>query len=300
MAGLLCATSAFSNAAEVSTFSSAADLNFEGTVLHALNLAGIGYADPITINGLLYLDPSYLDEDNGEVSTVPNVYYTNEGEFTIIANGEPNYGDTVNDDALESLMKNTMSPTQYGAVSFFGLTPGTTYNVYILAANNSLAPDQLSQYHLFDETFSINPPLDESDALNLTALQGGTMTKGVVIRLQGQAGLTGELLFSISTLHGAANPYVSGLVLTEVAPVATTVIIGTVDTGVPNFDVNGDTISDLIDGLEPEGGYKNHGQYVSAITALINDLVEAGTLTKEQGQTIHVIAAQSDIGKKTH
>jgi hypothetical protein len=45
-------------------------------------------------------------------------------------------------------------------------------------------------------------------------------------------------------------------------------------------------------------GATNHGQYVSCIAHLANDLRKAGTITKAQSKELKTGAAHSKIGKK--
>ncbi len=290
----------FSQAAEVTTFSSATDLQFEGTVVHALNLAGHDdQADPdLTINGLTFQDARYF----ANVNNVPNVYYegvqydteTEDGLMgaSIIANGAPEYGNTAADNSLESLMSRTQSPVGITTVSILGLTPGKTYNLYVLAANNTSTVDQLSRYYLFASGgFLDGEVVDSALDLNLNQTQSSAAGTGVVIHLQGVASDQGALTLAAAD----SGSYLSGVVVTE-APVApATVIIGTVDTGVTDATTPcGHLVSEKIAALT----YKNHGQYVSAITALLKQLVANGTITQEDSNTIHTIAAQSEIGKK--
>jgi hypothetical protein len=47
-----------------------------------------------------------------------------------------------------------------------------------------------------------------------------------------------------------------------------------------------------------KGDYNNHGQFVSCIAHLTNEMVKAGTITGEQKGVIQSIAGASDIGKK--
>lgn len=76
-----------------------------------------------------------------------------------------------------------------------------------------------------------------------------------------------------------------------------TVLIGGCDTGVPNaLSANGCTISDQFAACE--AGARNHGQYVSCVAYVTNQLKKAGVITGKQKGEIQSCAAQSDIGKK--
>lgn len=78
-----------------------------------------------------------------------------------------------------------------------------------------------------------------------------------------------------------------------------TVIIGNIDSGVENVVLDdGCSIADLIAELEPAGGYKNHGQFVSKVTKLIKELRSEGEITKSEAQALQKAAAKSNVGKK--
>jgi hypothetical protein len=158
---------------------------------------------------------------------VPNVYFTYDSQIDIHKNGAPEYGDAADDNSLEALMANTLDPAAHASVDFYGLKPGTTYNFYVLAANNTLAPDVVSNYYLHNDAFG-SEQLDESGALNLTELQGGSIGTGVLIHMQGVASADGTLTFGVNTgPDGTEHPYMSAAVLTEVPAIPATVIIGT-------------------------------------------------------------------------
>jgi len=72
-----------------------------------------------------------------------------------------------------------------------------------------------------------------------------------------------------------------------------TVIIGDCDSGVPNIAFPGGcTLADQIAALE--AGANNHGQYVSAVGKLLNDLKKSGQLTGAQKGAIESCVAQSN------
>jgi plastocyanin len=74
-----------------------------------------------------------------------------------------------------------------------------------------------------------------------------------------------------------------------------TVIIGTIDTTVPNVDTgNGCTINDLID---ENGEYRNHGQFVRHVRHVTNALAADGHISGNERGRIMNAAARSDIGK---
>jgi hypothetical protein len=77
-----------------------------------------------------------------------------------------------------------------------------------------------------------------------------------------------------------------------------TVIIGDRDSGVENVvDEHGCSIADLLAKLEPEGGYRNHGQFVSKATQLFKTLRAEGLISKQDQQKLQKAAAQSNVGK---
>jgi hypothetical protein len=74
-----------------------------------------------------------------------------------------------------------------------------------------------------------------------------------------------------------------------------TVVVGEVETGVPNVDVgNGCTVNDLVD----EGGeHADHGAFVAHVRELADRLVEDGHVTKKQRPVLISAAARSDVGR---
>jgi hypothetical protein len=79
-----------------------------------------------------------------------------------------------------------------------------------------------------------------------------------------------------------------------------TVIFGDVDTGVENrVDEDGCSIADLFAALEPESGWKNHGQFVSKAVKLVKTLLREGTINADEAKALKTGAAHSNIGKPT-
>jgi lectin-like protein len=73
-----------------------------------------------------------------------------------------------------------------------------------------------------------------------------------------------------------------------------TVVIDSCNSGVTNtLFASGCTISDLI--AECAEGASNHGQFVSCVSHVTNDLKKAGTITGQQKGAIQSCAAQADI-----
>jgi hypothetical protein len=77
---------------------------------------------------------------------------------------------------------------------------------------------------------------------------------------------------------------------------STNIIVDGRDTGIPDFDYLGKTVTQHIADLAP--GAKNHGAFVSGVAKLTNDLTKAGLLTGNQKGIIQSYAGQSSIGKK--
>ena len=80
-----------------------------------------------------------------------------------------------------------------------------------------------------------------------------------------------------------------------------TVIFGDVDTGVENVvNEDGASLADLFAALEPESGWKNHGQAVSTSGKLIKRLLREGTIDQSEAQALQTGLAQSNLGKDGH
>lgn len=76
-----------------------------------------------------------------------------------------------------------------------------------------------------------------------------------------------------------------------------TVIIDGIDTGVANpVNEQGYTISDMIS--ECAVDVKNHGEFVSSVAHLLEQLVADGVITNAEAEAIQSAAARSSIGKK--
>jgi hypothetical protein len=68
-----------------------------------------------------------------------------------------------------------------------------------------------------------------------------------------------------------------------------------IDNAAIGVDASGCTIQDLVNACADAA--KNHGQYVSCVVKLANDLYKEGVITKGQRQEMKTGAAQSSIGK---
>jgi len=74
----------------------------------------------------------------------------------------------------------------------------------------------------------------------------------------------------------------------------TNVVIDGCNSEVPNIVVpGGSTIADLV--AECTADATNHGQFVSCVSHVTNDLKKTGTITGQQKSAIQKCAAQADI-----
>lgn len=80
------------------------------------------------------------------------------------------------------------------------------------------------------------------------------------------------------------------------APSAANLTIGGLDTGIADFNYQGQPVSQILAGYA--AGAKNHGSYVEKVEKLAAKLVKAKLLTKTQAKALTQAAAKSNIGKK--
>ncbi|TDC49605.1 hypothetical protein E1212_17480 [Jiangella ureilytica] len=74
-----------------------------------------------------------------------------------------------------------------------------------------------------------------------------------------------------------------------------TVVLGTVDSGVPNRDTgDGCTVDDLID---DEGEWSSRGLFVRHVDEVTRELVTAGVLDARERTAILLAAGRSDVGR---
>ncbi len=89
----------------------------------------------------------------------------------------------------------------------------------------------------------------------------------------------------------AAHAIIANALYQSAAP---TVIIGECDSGVPNLLLSsGSTISDLIALAEIDA--KNHGQFVSSVAAITNELMKDGTISESQKEALQGCAARAMV-----
>ncbi len=79
-------------------------------------------------------------------------------------------------------------------------------------------------------------------------------------------------------------------------PVVTSILIDGVDTGITDFNYQGQALSVILANYAATA--KNHGDYVSKVEKLAAKLVKAKLLTKAQAKSLTKAAEKSDIGKK--
>jgi hypothetical protein len=72
-----------------------------------------------------------------------------------------------------------------------------------------------------------------------------------------------------------------------------TVVIDGCDTGIDNVEYVGLPISELIDGFASSAG--NHGQFVSSVSNLANNLLKEGLITSQERGVIQSCAAKADL-----
>lgn len=79
-------------------------------------------------------------------------------------------------------------------------------------------------------------------------------------------------------------------------PVVFNIFINGADTGIKDVTYQGQSVNTILAGYAASA--RNHGDYVSSVTQLANDLKKAGLLTDAQKSTLTSTAAQSSVGKK--
>lgn len=144
------------------------------------------------------------------------------------------------------------------------------------------------------ESVAINLPLQPGSYFALFAPQnndGGFLLGSASSPFNYQAGLIDLGFLDPSTgISSVSQEFAAVRILGETA----TVIIDGCNSGVPNNVLpSGGTISDLI--AECAEGARNHGQFVSCVSHVTNDLKNAGIITGQQKGAIQRCAAQADI-----
>ena len=106
-----------------------------------------------------------------------------------------------------------------------------------------------------------------------------------------------QIAFAAQFADGSRGIYVAEVVDEDECPnsdLSATVVIDSCNSGVPNILFpSGCTISDLIGSCAK--GARNHGQFVSCVSRLTNDLKKAGTITGRQGGAIQSCTAKAHI-----
>lgn len=82
----------------------------------------------------------------------------------------------------------------------------------------------------------------------------------------------------------------------SIRPIVTNIFVDGIDTGIADFEFEGTLVSAQIQHFAETA--KNHGQFVSSIAKLANQLTKADLLTKAERNLLVDIAAKSSIGKK--
>lgn len=214
--GVLLGASILSNAATVATFTggdTGEGIDFSGNVVYALNLAGAGNSG--TAPDLLISGVTFKDVFGGS-ALIPNV----DVGFSAIDNwvSKPTYGSTANDDNLEELMFDVAHGTpNMPTVVFSGLLANQLYRLQVLVSDNSLSASRGTSYQLITGNLS-GTVADQSLNMNITSLQGGDRTKGVVVTLEGLSDASGQLSFRTPDGVGFTDPngIANALILTQI------------------------------------------------------------------------------------
>jgi PA domain len=107
--------------------------------------------------------------------------------------------------------------------------------------------------------------------------------------------LTLELMRDVGWFADADNDgMATGADCDDTSDFSPTLVIGSCDTGVTNyFFTNGCTLSDMVQAIG--AGAKNHGQFVSGVSHLMNDMKKAGLITGAQKGAIQTCASGASI-----
>lgn len=83
--------------------------------------------------------------------------------------------------------------------------------------------------------------------------------------------------------------------LDSFAPLVMNIVIDGLDTGIEDFEYEGQLVSELIEAASDSS--KNHGKFVSRVAKLTNELKQAGLITDEEKEVLMEVAAESSLGK---
>ena len=179
-----------------------------------------------------------------------------------------------------------------------GLTVGTAYRLQLLMADNvqTLAPARIFNITFDGTTFTETVPKTATGAKNLIiAFTASAATSPVTF-----SGILDAPILNGYVLHEDEQPDTDDDGVPDSADecpnsdLSTTVVIDSCNSGVTNTVFpSGCKISDLI--AECAEDARNHGQFVSCVSHLTDDLKQAGTITGQQKGAIQSCAGQADI-----
>ncbi len=185
----------------ITTFSSAADLNFGNHVVYAIDFPGAGG----TVNGVTFTD------ENAPGVTV------NSNFFPDPWGAAPDYGATADDDALESIMGGIRAGLNGGSVSIdLAVDPGVQYRLQMMFSDNFWTS---SGQRSFDVSIEGQEVLTDFDILAVTGNWSGQPTVGALYvsdLVQASDGVLSIQLDPGSGVHPDTNPLINGLTLTAV------------------------------------------------------------------------------------
>lgn len=143
------------------------------------------------------------------------------------------------------------------------------------------------------ESVATNLLLQPGSYFALFAPQGddqGVLLNQATIPFNYLAGSIEEgVVFPLTSTAAVSTQFAAVRILGE-----TTVLIDGCDTGVPNTEVSGGfTISELVADCAEEA--TKHGQFVSCIGRVANDLKKNGIITVQEKNALHKCAVQADI-----
>lgn len=163
----------------------------------------------------------------------------------------------------------------------------------------SVSLDTVTDYHTYVIEMSQNGPGVADDTANFF-VDGSLVFGGVTRPELAPASGFSSVLFGNASSPGLSSAryelvrFDNGEDVCPNSDLSTTVIIDGCDSGVANtLFPTGCTISDLI--MQCADGVNNHGEFVSCVAHLTNNLKRAGTITGQQKGAIQSCAAQADI-----
>ena len=169
-------------------------------------------------------------------------------------------------------------------LNFGEVEVGTSSTRTLLITNTNNVP--------IDVTFSIVG--DECGfSINLKSLSLGPGRSAVIAVIYAPSEAISCSVNIIVQIARARSQEIVQLMGIGIVPPPTTIMIGDVDTGIIDTLYDGQLISEWI--IQCAEGAKNHGQFVSCVARLTNELKREGLITKEGKTTIQRCAARARI-----